>query len=244
MSGRDTPEPDFRMQEWLVRADLASIFRPAGRLHIPNFLERAGATELYRHLAGDIDWSMVLHDGKDVREALPAMRKAFPQLDHELAQTAYASAHERFQFLYEVQRTPDDAIARGTNPTALNRFVDFLNSSAFLAFARRLSGIESLDWADAQATCYRSGHFLTVHNDYLENEKRRVAYVYNLAPEWRSDWGGLLQFIGPLGHVLEAYTPRFNSLNVFTVPQLHSVSMVAPFAAGPRYSITGWLRER
>ena len=35
--------------------------------------------------------------------------------------------------------------------------------------------------------------------------------------------------------------PRFNALNVFAVPQPHSVSIVSPFAVGARYSVTGWL---
>ena len=39
-------------------------------------------------------------------------------------------------------------------------------------------------------------------------------------------------------------SPGFNTLDVFAVPQLHSVSRVAPEAAYRRYAITGWLRSR
>ena len=46
------------------------------------------------------------------------------------------------------------------------------------------------------------------------------------------------------GHVAEAYTPGFNSLNIFRVPQAHSVSQVASFVTAERLSITGWLRHR
>ena len=60
---------------------------------------------------------------------------------------------------------------------------------------------------------------------------------------WRADWGGALQFFGPDGNVSEAFTPAFNVLNVFKVPAVHSVAMVAPFAGASRYSITGWLRS-
>ena len=41
----------------------------------------------------------------------------------------------------------------------------------------------------------------------------------------------------------EAFTPAFNSLNVFKVPAQHAVSIVAPFAGAPRLSITGWIRS-
>jgi Rps23 Pro-64 3,4-dihydroxylase Tpa1-like proline 4-hydroxylase len=40
------------------------------------------------------------------------------------------------------------------------------------------------------------------------------------------------------------HNPRFNTLTLFAVPQLHSVSMVTKSAAFRRYSITGWLRSR
>ncbi|HAV49166.1 MAG TPA: proline hydroxylase, partial [Brevundimonas sp.] len=46
------------------------------------------------------------------------------------------------------------------------------------------------------------------------------------------------------GAVTETFTPSFGTLNLFKVPQDHAVSMVAPFAGAPRYSITGWWRTR
>jgi hypothetical protein len=45
------------------------------------------------------------------------------------------------------------------------------------------------------------------------------------------------------GHVSEGYTPAYNALNLFRVPQRHAVSYVAPFAGAPRLAITGWIRE-
>jgi Rps23 Pro-64 3,4-dihydroxylase Tpa1-like proline 4-hydroxylase len=66
----------------------------------------------------------------------------------------------------------------------------------------------------------------------------------NLTPGWSVDWGGLLMFVDQDGHVAEAYTPAFNALNLFQVPQPHAVSMVAPFAGGDRLAITGWVRSK
>ena len=42
----------------------------------------------------------------------------------------------------------------------------------------------------------------------------------------------------------EGYTPRFNALNLFRIPAFHSVTQVANFAIGARYSVTGWIRAR
>ena len=39
------------------------------------------------------------------------------------------------------------------------------------------------------------------------------------------------------------YTPSFNTLNLLRVPTVHSVGIIAPFAALDRLSITGWLRS-
>jgi Rps23 Pro-64 3,4-dihydroxylase Tpa1-like proline 4-hydroxylase len=37
--------------------------------------------------------------------------------------------------------------------------------------------------------------------------------------------------------------PKFNTLDLFAVPQQHSVSMVTPAAPVRRYAVTGWLRS-
>lgn len=47
---------------------------------------------------------------------------------------------------------------------------------------------------------------------------------------------------GADGNVAEAFTPRFNTLNLLKVPTPHSVTQVALSAAADRISVTGWLR--
>jgi Rps23 Pro-64 3,4-dihydroxylase Tpa1-like proline 4-hydroxylase len=64
-----------------------------------------------------------------------------------------------------------------------------------------------------------------------------------MTPEWRPDWGGILQFIDARGNIAEGYTPCFNALNIFRVPAVHSVSQVALYG-GFRYSVTGWFHAR
>jgi SM-20-related protein len=64
-----------------------------------------------------------------------------------------------------------------------------------------------------------------------------------LTPNWRVEWGGLLLFHGKEGQ-LSGLSPRFNCLNMFALPSMHSVSQVTPFAGGVRYSVTGWLRTK
>ena len=109
---------------------------------------------------------------------------------------------------------------------------------------RDVTGEDRIAFADAQATAYAPGDFLTGHDDAVGGKKRLAAYVFGLTPVWRVEWGGLLLFHGSDGDVDAGLAPRFNTLNVFAVPQTHSVSMVTREAPSRRYSITGWLRAR
>lgn len=70
-----------------------------------------------------------------------------------------------------------------------------------------------------------------------------LPYVLNLTRIWRPDWGGTLHFMEQDGRVTETVTPKFNTLTLFTVPALHYVAPVAPYAIAERYSITGWLHS-
>jgi Rps23 Pro-64 3,4-dihydroxylase Tpa1-like proline 4-hydroxylase len=235
----------FEVNTRIDPSQLQGNFRSSSWLHLRELLSNAAAEHLYRYLSEKVEWSLVLNDGDKVREATPSMRQAFaPDRERALSGFAYERAQKGFQFLYECRTVPEDPAQRALDPNPLHRFVDFLNSGTFLEFARRLTGASDITFADAQATRYRPGHFLRVHNDGAGGMSRRVAYVFNLTPHWDADWGGQLQFIDNEGHIARAFVPRFNALNLFQVPQMHAVSIVAPFAVGARYSITGWLRAR
>ncbi|HEY5288971.1 MAG TPA: 2OG-Fe(II) oxygenase family protein, partial [Caulobacteraceae bacterium] len=84
---------------------------------------------------------------------------------------------------------------------------------------------------------YKPLDFLTVHDD--GHVKRRIAYVLNMTPKWKPDWGGALQFYDRDDHIEEGYLPTFNALNIFRVPRRHSVTQVASFG-GLRFSVSGW----
>ncbi|MBD8524978.1 2OG-Fe(II) oxygenase [Pseudoxanthomonas sp. CAU 1598] len=110
---------------------------------------------------------------------------------------------------------------------------------------RELTGFTDIRKVDAQATRYLPGHFLTAHDDdgSPTGQIRRVAYVLSLSERWHPDWGGLLNFYdGDSGQIQDTFVPAYNTLSLFTTPQYHAVSTVAPYAPLPRLSITGWLR--
>ena len=154
---------------------------------------------------------------------------------------AHEEATEGFQFLFDRLRLGQARSLGLAIPQALYDLHAWFNAEPFLDFARTLTGDDRIAYVDAQATRYLPGHFLNRHTDEHVDAGRLYAYVLNLSPDWRAEWGGLLMFLEG-GEVSETFLPGAGTLNVFRVPQSHAVTMVAPFAGLPRYSITGWWR--
>lgn len=223
----------------------AAEFASRGRVRIRNVLDAASASRLHRALRSEVPWQLVYHDGtRNVIVEAADFEKLGPAGQRELMQRVLAGARERFQYLYHSYPMVT-AYLNGQDPQLfLHRVLEWLNEPTTLETARRISGIPSLKKADAQATLYRPGHFLTLHDDGgTGNEMRRVAYVLNMTEGWRADWGGQLQFIAADGEVEESWLPGFNTLALFRVPMRHAVSYIAPYAIRPRLAITGWFRD-
>ena len=125
----------------------------------------------------------------------------------------------------------------------VSRLLDQLNNAEMLQFIAKITGFDRFTYADGQATRYRAGDFLTRHIDNVKGETREVAYVAGFTRQWHPDWGGLLQFFEKDGTPTKSYAPSFNSLTLFDVNKVHSVTSVAPFAPENRYSLTGWYRR-
>ena len=222
---------------------LAPAFAGSGRLHVPGFLSAPGAAALSAALTGETRWRRAVNQGEKSWDVPVDELERLPEADRErLSQLAWSAARQGFQYLFDSYRISDEVEAGRGAADALEGAYHFLNGEPFLDFVRDLTGDPRPRYCDAQATRYLPGHFLTEHDDAVAGKNRLYAYVLNFTPGWRADWGGLLLFIDPDGHVSEAYTPAFNALNLFRVPQKHAVSIVAPFAQSSRLSITGWVR--
>lgn len=228
-------------------AALAEAFvAGGGRLQIVDFLRHDTALALFRALTGSEAWRLAVNRGEQVTDyplaevaAWPAERQS--ALDREVVE----AGRHAFQFRYETIRLPEygPGWEEGA-PPLLQAFVDFLCSDEAIALLRDVTGLGDIAFADGHASRYRPGHFLTVHDDSNVDMGRRAAYVLNLTPQWRPDWGGALLFYDERGNVARGFTPSFNTLNLFRVPQPHSVAWVTPLAGAPRYAVTGWLRAR
>jgi Rps23 Pro-64 3,4-dihydroxylase Tpa1-like proline 4-hydroxylase len=236
--------PPIRLAETLDRKLIQSVYARTGRIHIRPVFTPDAAAALYRCLTTEIPWQFHFNNGEQFVDLSAAQFEALAEADRaRFLKAVYESAGRRFQFLY-CNYPVSDLYATGEYRWLyVMRLYEFLNSPEFLGFAREVVGVPSIAFADAQATLYRPGHFLTQHDDLVPDKKRVAAYVLSFTPRWLADWGGILQFIADDGHLAEGFAPGFNALNLFKVPQPHAVSYVTPFAQAGRYSITGWLRE-
>ena len=222
---------------------LAAEYARNGRLQIRDFLEEADADRVLAALVDETPWGLVFNRGNQVVQLSPEqVAQLTPQQGQQLLQEIHERARGGYQFLYSAF----PLYAAYLLPTAprfpIFEAMEFVNSRAFLDFARSLTGLAEIRWADAHATQFRAGHFLKYHTDEMPTEKRLAAYVLNFTRDWGRDWGGYLQFFNDRYDVEQAYRPVFNALNIFTVPADHSVGMVSAYAPAGRYSITGWLR--
>lgn len=225
-------------------AKIQEDFASHGRAHIPGILTDASAQRIYQHLLQQADWNSVCTiNGKHVDSSMSSLAALDAKQKQALQEAIYEQARKGFQYNYASIPIYDIVHQQLMPGDYFYTLFDFLNSEQFLSYIRELTADHSIQFADAQATQYQPGHFLSLHNDDAPGKNRRVAYVLNLTPDWQPNWGGALQFFDRDGHIEAAFLPRFNALNVFAVPADHSVSLVAPFADEARYSITGWLRS-
>jgi len=238
-------DAEFELNPSLDIGRLASSFASRSRLQIMEFLTPASANMLRADLEASSRWRHVFNaadrtyevPGEDWDQTPAANREPVLKVINE------AAAFD-FQYQYDNIRVPDRSEERLRSDAVVDRFAYFLSSPSVLETLMQITGSTHLKFADCQATRYRTGDFLTPHDDTLEGMHRCFAYVLSLTPDWLPRWGGLLHFVDRDGGVDETITPRFNALSLFAIGQSHYVSQVATYAPTPRISVTGWLRSK
>ncbi len=216
---------------------LAKDYAVDKRLRIEDILDPAYAEELAQNLETGIEYATFLNaNGQNST----ITKSDFAQMSREdqskLQQAMLTEAMQGQGFCYNGHK-----IGEGNN-SVLRQFLSFLNSPETLEKMKLLTSDPEVKIADGQATQYAAGHYLTRHSDGFEG--RHFAYVFSFARSWHPDWGGLLQFFEADGTPRDAWLPAFNSLSIFDVTHVHSVTYVAPFAGAMRNSVTGWFRSQ
>lgn len=236
--------PPVELNSALDREKIRARFDATGRAHIKDVLTDDAAQRFLTCLSTELPWRLAYNDGaKTLQLTREDIARMSPQELKQLEMGVFERATRQFQYAYS-----DYPAAQTMNdPSEPNFYVHdvlrFLNSDLFLDFLRDVTGVDGKLFADGHATCFQPGHFLTIHSDRDTQERREIAYVFNMTSFWRPDWGGALQFFDDEFNIVESFAPRFNGLNIFKVPQAHAVSFVPPYATGRRYGMTGWFHR-
>jgi len=228
----------------LDRAALRARFDATGRAHIRDVLSEASAQRFLACLSRELPWRLAYNDDAQVLEkTLEELSQMQPQQRQELEMGVLERAKTQFQYAYFNYPAASTLNDPSETKYYVHDVLRFINSEPFLGFLRDITGLEGRLYADGHATCFQTGHFLTIHNDSDTADRRAIAYVFNMTAFWRPDWGGALEFFDDEYNIVESFAPRFNALNIFRVPQAHAVSFVAPYATGQRFGMTGWFHR-
>ncbi len=222
---------------------LAAEFRIDQRLRIENVLKDEVAERIYELLLSKVEYELAyVANNQNLSMSMEQLGSITAGQRRDLFSALYSEASRGVGFLYnrfDLNRARNYAVEE---VRFLHEFYAWLNSPEPIEVIKTITGVEDITIADAQATSYRPGHFLTRHKDDLSSQDRRLAYVFGFSKSWHPDWGGLLQFFENDGTPRDAWMPQFNALSLFDVGHVHSVTHIAPYAAAPRLSITGWFR--
>lgn len=241
---------DLYLNPDLNPADYAAAFKAEGVVQIPDILPAPAAEAIFEVMRTSVSWRLVFPEPgapgqpEKIRyiDQAEAARMGQAGLQAEV-QSVMARARENYGYMYNVYPMIEAYVGGWDQGHPIHTLTEFLNSPDFLEFGRAVIGAEVITKADAQATLYAPGHFLTRHVDEGLNRERRAAYTFGFTKNWQTDWGGLLMFLDDNQDIARAFMPRFNVLTLFDGTRIHSVSPVSAFAGGHRLQITGWLRD-
>ncbi|WP_448210943.1 2OG-Fe(II) oxygenase [Colwellia sp. MEBiC06753] len=213
-------------------------FLDNGIVRINEFLQQDQALNLANFVSENIEFKNAFYlDNQNKEASDQEIGQLAPEQRRQLYMQIYQLAAQGKGFLYGRHKVDENS------KPLITQYLQALNDNTCINFINELTNSNDLKSADGQVTRYRVGDFLTRHNDDVTAENRKFAYVLSLSPQWHPDWGGLLQFFENDGTPTQSYMPVFNTLTLFDVKKVHSVTSIAPFSPQSRFSITGWFRN-
>lgn len=218
---------------------LAAEFAKTGRIRVKDVLESGVADQIAAEMT-QLPMQVFCATGGGVAVIDPADLASWDRARQAELQRALAQAASKAEGFAYLGYRMTEAWQAGAPDTALGRLHSELRREATLDVIRRITGAATFDDVFAQATDYRPGHYLTRHLDDPKGELRKFAFVLGVTKTWDPDWGGLLQFYNDAAEPTYSYSPGFNTLDLFDVRHVHSVTLVAPFALNPRQAVSGW----
>jgi len=240
----ETANPPVAFNPALDLQGLRERFDATGRVQVKDAFSDDTAGRLHQCLSQETPWMLAFNEGETPRYlSRQEMDEMSDAQKANMMQNIFSNASKQFQYAYS------DFPVSGTinDPNQPNQYTHdvlrFLNGQTFQDMIKKVTGLEGKFAVDGHATCFQSGHFLTIHNDTDADDRREIAYVINMTPTWRSDWGAHLMFYDDEFNIVETFAPKYNTINMFRIPQAHAVSFVPPFCPQKRFGMTGWFHR-
>lgn len=150
------------------------------------------------------------------------------------------SAFSRGEFAYYFYRT-FNAIPGEYSPLEI-QLRAIISSPVMISLLKEVTGLEITRLRTLFVAKYSPGCFLSTHSDHGNG---KIAFVIHLTEGWKPQYGGNLHFLNEeRDQILEVFSPIFNSMMIFEVPEPngipHFVGHVAPGTPVERITITGW----
>ncbi len=212
-------------------AGYVSRFTNKGRIRLEGALSADDAEAAHFALEQGTPWELQLVSAEGQPEVIN--RAELNRLPESEIQSRLQAAAERAQSDLSWLRLGKSLL--GDEEIPLKGLADLLKSAEFARFCTALTGLTDLTLTDLSAVCYRPGDFFTQHTDL----GARLCFEWNFSKDWRPDWGGQVLFHSPSGDIEGGILPRFNDLSLYAGDQPRSIASVAPYAGGPRFSVTG-----
>ncbi len=209
-------------------AGYQSRFARHGRIRLEGAISADDAQSVHHALEQQTPWELHLV-GQNGPEVINR---------HELNRLPESDIQNRLQEAAELAQTGLSYLRLGYTPTgddALTPLSSRIRSAEFAAFCEALTGLSGLELHSLAAVCYRPGDFFTRHTDAAA----RLCFEWNFTEGWRPDWGGQVLFHSPSGDIEGGILPRLNDLALYAGDQPRSIASIAPYAGGPRFSLTG-----
>lgn len=216
----------------------AKEYKKAGRVRLTDVLDKASAETMFGLLRDHCIWDWTYRDGTKLKKISGReLNDKIQRRQREFYDKVYSQARNNSQHLFFT--CPLTFNRDGVEPPPLTEVETFFKSDEFRDLIRQIAGRKDGDLIDTQARWFNRDQFQTDNFDWIDESDNALMFDLSLAAGWRTDWGGLLQFLDGDGNIEEVWQAGFNSLDVIALPCRRAVSYVPPYMGSFHLGVTG-----
>ncbi len=215
----------------------ARVWREQGYVQIPDLFAPDVAEALYGLLEQQTPWHIRLTgpDGTLMR----LDQAMLSSLKDQQIQTLLSGSASRASTDFSHCHLACDLVAGDADtdtPDYGAALAGFFTDGEGADLIRTVTGLSTGAVQDLMATCYRPGDFRA-----LDSDTRAQAALFSLdfSRGYRADWGGQWLLHNMAGDIVTGLVPRYNLLTLVALPRRWSVAAIAPYAATPRFAVSG-----